>query len=134
MTSYSIYLNFLGHCREAFDRYKEIFGGEYESLSTFREMPPQEGMTIPDDMKDMIMHLSLKVNDKMWLHGSDTGGEWAPDFTIGTNMSVSLDIDSREEADRLFNELSKNGKVTMPLGETFWNSYFGMCTDKFGIQ
>ncbi|MCE2496968.1 MAG: VOC family protein [Flavobacteriales bacterium] len=134
MTSYSVYLNFLGTCRKAFDRYKSIFGGEFESVSTFGEMPPQDGMPIPEEMKDMIMHISLKVNDKMSFFGSDTGGQWAPDFSVGTNMSVSLDIDTREEADRLFDELSKDGKVTMPMNETFWGSYFGLCTDEFGVQ
>lgn len=134
MTSYSVYLNFLGACRQAFDRYKAIFGGEYESLSTFGEMPPQEGVTIPEEMKEKIMHISLKINDRMALFGSDTGGEWAPGFNVGTNVSVSLDIDTREEADRLFSELSKGGQITMPMSDTFWNSYFGMCTDEFGVQ
>jgi len=45
-----------------------------------------------------------------------------------------IGTDSREEADRLFNGLSKDGNVTMPMNVTFWDSYFGMFTDKFGIN
>jgi PhnB protein len=47
---------------------------------------------------------------------------------------VNLQPESEEEATRLFNALSADGKVTMPLQKTFWNATFGMCTDKFGIQ
>ena len=28
----------------------------------------------------------------------------------------------------------KAASVTMPLQETFWGSYFGSCTDRFGIN
>jgi PhnB protein len=52
----------------------------------------------------------------------------------GDNFSISLDTESEEEATRLFNGLSEGGQVTMPLEKTFWNAYFGMFTDKFGIQ
>jgi PhnB protein len=66
--------------------------------------------------------------------GSDTGGEWAPSFVQGNNFSISIGTDSKDEADRLFNELSKGGKVTMPMNNTFWGDYFGMFADKFGIN
>lgn len=66
--------------------------------------------------------------------GSDTGGEWAPDFVQGNNFSISINADNQEEADRLFNELSKGGNVTMPMANTFWGDYFGMFADKFGIN
>lgn len=98
-------------------------------------MPPQEGMPpLPESMKEMIMHISLPVGGGTILMGSDTGGEWAPAYQPGNNFSVSLNTDSREEADRLFNGLSAGGQVTMPMENTFWGDYFGMFTDKFGIN
>jgi len=36
----STYLHFNGNCREAFEFYRSVFGGEFEMLSTFAEMPP----------------------------------------------------------------------------------------------
>ena len=66
--------------------------------------------------------------------GSDAGGEWAKGVTVGNNFSVSVNTDSQQEADRLFDMLSENGKITMPMNKTFWGSYFGMFTDQFGIQ
>ena len=66
--------------------------------------------------------------------GSDTGGEWAPSYVQGNNFSISINVDSQQEADHYFNELSKGGKVTMPMNKTFWGDYFGMFADKFGIN
>ena len=66
--------------------------------------------------------------------GSDTGGEWAPSYIQGNNFSISITADSQQEADRFFNELSKGGKVVMPMNKTFWGDYFGMFADKFGIN
>lgn len=66
--------------------------------------------------------------------GSDTGGEWAPRFKQGNNFSISVTTEKKEEADRLFNELSAEGQVIMPMDQTFWGSYFGMFVDKFGIS
>jgi PhnB protein len=66
--------------------------------------------------------------------GSDTGGEWAPDYKQGNNFSISINTDSRENADRFFNGLSAGGNATMPMADMFWGDYYGMFTDKFGIN
>jgi PhnB protein len=66
--------------------------------------------------------------------GSDTGGEWAAQFAMGNNFSISISTDSKENADRFFNGLSAGGTVTMPMNKTFWGDYFGMFTDQFGIN
>ncbi len=135
MPTVNVYLNFNGDCKEAFDFYKSVFGGEFPYVSTFGEMPPQEGMpSIPDDFKDKIMHISLPISEETIIMGSDTGGEWAPDFKQGNNFSISINADNKAEADKLFNGLSEGGKVTMPMDSTFWGDYFGMCIDKFGIN
>jgi PhnB protein len=68
------------------------------------------------------------------LMGSDTGGEWAASYHPGNNFTISINTDSKAEADRLFNGLSAGGQITMPLNNTFWGDYFGMFADKFGIN
>lgn len=134
MTSVNIYLTFNGNCEAAFNFYKSVFGGEFPYIGRFSEMPPQEGqpaMSAEDGNK--IMHVSLPISKETMLLGSDTGGEWSKGYTQGNNFSVSVNTDTKEEADRLFNGLSAGGKATMPMNKTFWGSYFGMLTDKFGI-
>lgn len=135
MPTVNVYITYQGNCRAAFDFYKSVFGGEFASINTFDEMPQQEGLpSVPDEMKDWIMHVSLPISKETILMGSDTGGEWAPNFTVGNNFSISVNADTKEEADRIFKALSAGGKVTMPMENTFWGSYFGMLTDKFGIS
>lgn len=131
----NIYLNFKGNCEEAFNFYKSVFGGEFSHVGRFNEMPPQEGAApIPAEDGNKIMHISLPLGEGSVLMGSDTIGEWAPNFTQGNNFSISLNPLSRDEADRLYATLSAGGKITMPMSETFWGDYFGMCEDRFGIN
>ena len=135
MATVNVYLNFKGNCEEAFNFYKSVFGGEFPYIGRFKDMPPQEGMPLlPKDMENKIMHVSLPVSKETMLMGSDTGGEWAPSYIQGNNFSISISAESEQEADRFYNELSKGGKVVMPMNKTFWGDYFGMFADKFGIN
>jgi PhnB protein len=135
MVTINMYLTFNGNCREAFDFYRSVFGGEFSAVSTFGEMPPQEGMPpIPDNMKNRLMHISLPISKETMLMGSDTGGEWAKDFKEGNNFSLSVNADTAQEVDKILNALAKGGNITMPADKTFWGSYFGMLKDKFGIS
>ena len=134
MATVNVYLTFNGNCGEAFDFYKSVFGVEFPYVGTFGEMPTQEQNPMPDSEKNKIMHISLPISQETMLMGSDTGGEWASGFIQGNNVSVSINTDSKDEADKLFNGLSAGGKVTMPMNKTFWGAYFGMFTDKFGVH
>ena len=133
MTTVNTYLTFNGDCEKAFDFYKIAFESEFEHIAKFKDMPADPNFPISEDDKNKIMHISLPIGNTV-LMGSDTGGEWAQSFSQGNNFSVSINTDSKEEADRLYMELSKGGKATMPMNTTFWGSYFGMFTDQFGIQ
>jgi PhnB protein len=66
--------------------------------------------------------------------GSDKFSGLGPELNMGNNFSLSANTKDINEADRIFNALSKGGKVTMPMENTFWGSYFGSLTDKFGIN
>lgn len=134
MTKVNAYLNFPGTCEAAFDYYKSIFGGEFTYVGRFKDMPPQEGVTLSEDDMNKIMHISLPIGGDTAIMGSDSGGEWAPHLTIGNNISLSINASTKIDADHFFNRLSDGGQVTMPIAPTFWGDYFGMCTDKFGIN
>lgn len=134
MAALNVYLNFNGNCEEAFLFYKSVFGGEFLYVGRIKDMPPQEGMPpIPPDQGDKLMHISLMTGAGSTLMGCDVVGGWAQDYKPGNNFALSLNAESMEDADRLFAALSAGGKTTMPMAQTFWGSYFGMLTDKFGI-
>lgn len=133
MAKVNVYLTFNGNCEEAFNFYKSVFGGDFMYIGRFGEMPRQEGMTVSEEEKNLIMHVSLPVSKETILMGSDSSS-YSGKVKFGNNFSISINADSREEADRFFNALSEGGKVTMPMNETFWGAYFGMFEDKFGIN
>ena len=128
----SIYLNFNGGCREAFEFYRTVFGGEFAVLETFRNMPPGE-MPMQEEELDKVMHVSYPIGSSV-LMGSDVPSGFGPPHVSGNNFSVSVSPESREEANRIFGALSEGGNVTMELQDMFWGSYFGSCTDRFGIN
>lgn len=133
MATVNTYLTFNGNCEEAFNFYKSVFGSEFAYIGRFGEMPEGDGYSVPEADKNKIMHVGLPIGNTI-LMGSDTGGDWAAKLIEGNNFSVSVNTESKEEADRIFNGLTAEGQITMPMENTFWGAYFGMLTDKFGIQ
>ena len=133
MKTVNIYLIFNGNCGEAFQFYKNAFGGDFEMIAKFGEMPPQEGQELSEADKEKIMHVKFPISAETVLYGSDSLTE-EQKVTFGNNFSVSINVDSRKDADHLFAKLSDGGNVTMPLQDTFWGAYFGMWTDQFGVN
>ena len=125
------YLNFQGNCREAFEFYRSVFGGEFDAMETFRNGPPDMGVSEAE--LDNVMHVSLPIGSDV-LMGSDVPSGFGMSHVPGNNFSISASPETREESDDLFAKLSEGGSVSMPLADMFWGSYFGSLTDKFGIN
>ena len=129
--SLSTYLTFDGNCREAFEFYRSVFGGRFTTLQTFADGPPD--MQVPEASRDRIMHASLPVGTSV-LMGSDRVEGFGPPFVAGNNFSIALAPQSRAQCDEWFAALSAGGSVAMPLAETFWGAYYGLLTDRFGVN
>ncbi|MBR8536184.1 VOC family protein [Carboxylicivirga sediminis] len=132
MATINPYINFNGSCEDAFNFYRNVFGGDFEYVGRYKDMPSEEPISEADANK--IMHISLRISNETVLMGSDTHEAFGPPCVAGTNISISVNTDSEKEAENIFNGLSTDGQIIMPLGKTFWGSYFGMFTDKFGIN
>jgi PhnB protein len=118
-----------GRCREAFERYQQILGGELEVMA-FSDMPPGEDAPVGPDQGDLLMHAALTVGDAVLMGSDDPTGDGGP----MTGVAVSLTFADADEADRVFAALADGGEVGMPMGETFWAPRFGMCADRFGVS
>lgn len=125
------YLNFDGNCLEAFEFYKSVFGGEFVQGGAMK-MSDLPDFQVSDAEKDRVMHIALQVGENM-LMGADILPSMGHKHNLGTTNYVSITPDSREEADRIFAQLSVGGDIEMPIGEQFFG-YFGSFRDKFGIQ
>lgn len=132
MATINPYLNFLGNTEEAFNFYKSVFGGEFAMIQRFKDTPHGDNMSAED--KEKIMHIAFPIGNGNVLMGTDVLPAMGQKLNVGDNFSISISADSEEEADRLFAGLSPGANIVMPLEKAFWGAYFGMLTDKFGIQ
>ena len=125
------YLNFDGQAEEAFNFYKNVFGGEFSGVMKMKDAPGTEKLT--EHEKNRIMHISLPIGKDTILMASDIVPSMGQKLVKGNNNYISLHPESRDEADRLFKGLSAGGKIEMPMEDQFWGDYFGSFIDKFGI-
>jgi PhnB protein len=121
------YLSFNGDCEAAFTFYAQCLGGELGALFRYGGTPLEN--QVPADYAAKVMHGSVTVGGHEL-----AGGDVAPDaYAVPKGFSLSLQIDSVAEAERVFRELSQGGSVALPLAQTFWAARFGMLVDRFGI-
>jgi PhnB protein len=120
------YLMFKGNCKEAFTFYQKVLGGKIIAMMTHGETPAAEH-TKPE-WQDKIIHARMTVGDQV-LMASDAPAEH---FEPMQGFSVSVNVDTAEEAERIFKDLSEGAQVRMPLSPTFWAIRFGMLVDRFG--
>jgi PhnB protein len=123
----SPYLNFNGRCSEAFAFYAKTLGGAITFTQTFGESPMKD--TVPPEWRDKVMHTTLTIGEQQ-LMGSDAP---PPHYATPQGMTVSLQLASPQDGERIFNALADGGQVRMPFSKTFWSAGFGMVVDRFGI-
>lgn len=126
------YLNFGGKSEEAFNFYKSVFGGEFKSVVRFRDMP-MDGVEVPQDDMNKIMHISLPLANNTILMASDCLESMNQKVSLGNNNYICLSPESKEEAEKIYEKLSKGGEIEMPLADAPWGSYFASFKDKFGV-
>ena len=128
------YIHFNGNAEEAFLFYKSIFGGEFAIISRFRDMFGKDDKEIAPSEANKIMNIALPIGESDILMGSDVP-EFLGQVSENENRSkIFLSTESKEEADKLFNDLSTGGIIEFHISESPWGTYFGMFRDKFGIE
>jgi PhnB protein len=132
MTKLNIYLNFAGQAEEALGFYRSVFGGDFSSLIRFKDMP-MPGADLPKEAEDKMMHIALPVGNDI-LMASDALESMGQKLVPGNNAYISVHLDSKAEASRVFQALSAGGAVDMAIADQPWGDYWGSFTDKFGIQ
>src|SRR5690606_26791288 len=79
-----------------------------------------------------IMHASLVLPGGAQLFAGDLPPGMSYDGVKG--VMLTLEYDSIQQAESIFDALSEGGQVTMPLAPAFWAKTFGMLTDRFGVS
>lgn len=134
MRAVNPYLNFAGNTEEAFDFYRSVFGGEFiGGIRRFEEFGDAMG-ELPEEDRTKVAHVALPLGEDNILMGTDALDSLGQSLMVGNNFSLTLETESEDETERLFNRLSAGGRVDMPLQKTQWAELYGICADRFGIQ
>ena len=133
MFKLNFYLNFAGKAEEAFNFYKSIFGGEFSSITRYKDMPSTAAeLSTADENK--ILNISLPVGKDDILMASDVLESRGRVLKTGNNIRITIIPESKAEADRIFNALAAGGMVEMPMADQPWNAYYGSLKDKYGVD
>jgi PhnB protein len=126
------YINFNGNTEEAFNFYKSVFGDEFANLVRFKDIA-NPGFPVADNDANKIMHIALPIG-KNSLMGNDVPESLGPVNENENRSKITINTESREEADKLYNGLSAGGNIEIPIEDSPWGTYFGMFRDKYGIE
>ena len=127
------YLYFDGNTEEAFNFYKSVFGVEFISVSRFKDFG-DNSMDLSDEELNKIAHIGLHLGSGVYLMGNDSVSSMKKNIIMGNNFYITIDPESSDEADKLFEGLSNGGEIEMPLQKTEWAEKYGSLIDKFGVQ
>ena len=136
MASVATYLNFANQTEEAFTFYKQVFRTEFvREISRMGDVPAMPGQPpLSDADKQLVMNVQLPITGGHLLMGTDAPESMGFNLVQGDNINIMTITDTREEADRLYAELSAGGEASMDMADQFWGDYFGSLKDKFGIN
>ena len=132
MAQINPHINFNGNAEEAFTFYKSVFGGEFATIMRFKDISSPE-FPVAEKEANKIMHISLPIGKNV-LMANDVPESMGKTNENENRSKISINAESKEEADRLFNGLSVGGQIEVPIGDSPWGSYFGMFRDKYGIE
>jgi PhnB protein len=132
MPTINPYINFNGNAEEAFNFYKSVFGGEFDSVVRFKNLESPE-FPVPENEANKIMRIVLPIGGNT-LIANDVPESMGPVNENENRSKISVSAESRAEADKVFAGLTVGGAIEMPLGDSPWGTYFGMFRDKFGIE
>jgi PhnB protein len=134
MARVSTYLNFQGQTEEALTFYAKTFGTEITYLARFSDMPAAGPGELPTDERDLVMHAELPILAGHVLMATDMLRSMGHQTRIGNNTTICLDVDGREEADRIYGALSEGGSEGSPMADMPWGAYWGVTLDRYGIR
>jgi PhnB protein len=127
------YIHFNGNAEEAFIFYRSVFGGEFARVMRYKDLPGAEFSVARNDA-NRLMHIALPIGKANLLLGSDVLEIMGQVSESDNRNAISISAGIREEANKLFQGLSEGGKIEMPIADGPLGAYFGMFTDKYGIE
>ena len=103
-------------------------------MERYKDVPEAARQHFLNCKDEHIMHATLPISEETFLMGADVIDPNKKDQNAAAFFSLIVSTKSKEEADSIFNALSKDGSIKLPMEKQFWGSYYGICMDKFGVN
>lgn len=135
MGNVGTYLNFDGQAEAAFEFYAKTFGAEISSLVRIGDMPTGPGQPpLADAETKLVANVQLPILGGHVIMGSDILRSMGHSLSVGNNVTIELEPDTRSETDRLYAALSEGDEDANGLNDMPWGAYWGVCLDRFGVR
>ncbi|REH47532.1 PhnB protein [Tenacibaculum gallaicum] len=121
------YFTIKGRAEEALKFYENCFEGKTTFIQRFSETPYQVSKTY----KKKIAHAEFKA-ENICFYVSD--GFENEEITFGNGIGMTINFDTIEEHEVVFEKLKKGGKVTFDFFQTTIDTNLVCVKDKFGIH
>jgi PhnB protein len=122
----SVYLNYPGHCEQAFRFYEQHLGAKITTLRPHGKQP--DPSRLPPDWETKVLHARMEIG------GTVVMGADVPGAEPMRSAYLTLSVATAEEAERLYALLAEEGQVFMKMEETFFAKRFAMLRDRFGTS
>ena len=130
MPTINPYINFNGNAEEAFVFYKSVFGGEFQKIIRFKDLP---GAGFAESEANKLLRIALPIGGAMLL-ANDVPEMMGRVNERENRSKIAVVAESQDEAERIFSGLSAGGEVEMPLSERPWGTHFAMFRDQYGVE
>ena len=124
ITKLDIYINYPGHCEKAFKFYEQHLGGSIQLMLPHQHPPAN----FPNNWKRPILHAMLDLGGTI-IRGADVPGAEPMRSTY-----LTLNFNTAEEAEEIYQLLSQEAEVFMKMEETPFANRFAMLRDQFGTS
>lgn len=125
--SLSIHLHFNGQCQAAFEYYETLSIGKIGLMLSYSNSAMKN--TVPAAWSNKIIHANISI-DGSEISGSDVQ---INEYKTPQGFNVLLSINDALKVKSIFEGLSINGTIKLPLQKTFWSPCYGIVVDQFGI-
>ena len=132
MARVSTYLNFEGQAEEAFAFYAEIFSSAVTAVTRFGDTP--FGASLEPADQQALMHIELPILNGHVLMATDMLASQGHSLRVGNNTTISLELDTVDEARALFTALCAGGSESTPFDVMPWGAWWGCTLDRFNIR
>ena len=135
MARVNTYLNFQGNTEEAFKFYETVFNSKITSLTRMKDLPRPEGapQVTPEDA-EKIMNVQLPIMNGHIIMATDFLESMGHKLIVGNNTTISLDFDSKEEAQRVYDLLAVGSEQFSPMADMPWGAFWGSALDQYGVR